>query len=265
MIHPTAIVDRGAELGDVEIGPYAVIGAGVRLADGVVVGPHAVVHGPTTVGPRTVLHAHAVLGGDPQDRKHDPKVPTRLVVGADNVFREFATAHRGTAGGRAETRIGDRNYFMASSHVAHDCVVGDDTMFANSAAIAGHVEVADGAVLGGLSAVHQHTRIGRLAMIGGGAMCAQDVPPFTLAQGDRARLYGVNIIGLRRAGLDDATISGLKEAFRLLFLGDVPRKTAIGRVEEALGTVEAVRELVTFVRSTTRGICRAATGPSDAA
>lgn len=263
MIHPTAIVDRAAELGDVEIGPYAVIGAGVKLHDGVSVGAHAVIEGDTVIGARTQIHPHAVLGGPPQDRKHDPRVPTRLVIGADNVFREFATAHRGTAGGRQQTVIGDRNYFMASSHVAHDCVVGSDTMFANSAAIAGHVEVADGAVLGGLCAVHQHTRIGRLAMIGGGGMCAQDVPPFTLAQGDRARLYGVNIIGLRRAGMDDATLSAIKDAFRLLFLGDAPRKTAIGRVDEALGHVAAVRELLEFLQSSTRGVCRAAVGPTD--
>jgi UDP-N-acetylglucosamine acyltransferase len=255
-MHPTAVVDPGAELGDVELGPYAVVGAGVRLHDGVRLGPHAVVTGPTEVGPRTVVGAHAVLGGDPQDRKHDPKVPTRLVIGADNVFREFVTAHRGSAEGRRETRIGDGNYFMANSHVAHDCVIGSGTTFANSAAIAGHVEVGDGAVLGGLSAVHQHARIGRLAMVGGGAMCAMDVPPFTLAQGDRARLYGVNIIGLRRAGLGDETISLLKEAWRLLFTSDLPKKTAMTRVEEAHGRVPEVAEMLAFLRDSTRGVCR---------
>ncbi|MEQ1500651.1 MAG: acyl-ACP--UDP-N-acetylglucosamine O-acyltransferase [Myxococcota bacterium] len=264
MIHSTAIVEAGAELGEVEVGAYAVIGRGVRLHDGVRVGPHAVIEGDTEIGPRTVIHAHAVLGGPPQDKKHDPEVKTTLRIGADNVFREFSTAHRGTAGGRGETVIGDRNYFMASSHVAHDCIVGNDTMFANSAAIAGHVDVADGAVLGGLCAVHQHARIGRLAMIGGGAMCAQDVPPFTLAQGDRARLHGVNIIGLRRAGLDDATFSALKDAWRTLFVSDLPRKTAIGRVEETWGQVAEVRELIAFLRSTTRGVCRSGVASADA-
>lgn len=256
MIHATAVVDPGAVLGDVEIGPFAVVGPRVKLSDGVVLGPHAVVTGPTIVGPRTVVGAHAVLGGDPQDRKHDRAVETWLKVGSDNVFREFTTAHRGSSDGRKETVIGDRNWFMANSHVAHDCLVGCDTTFANSAAIAGHVEVHDGAVLGGLSAVHQHCRVGRLAMVGGGAMCAQDVPPFTLAQGDRARLYGVNIIGVRRAGLGDETIHALKEAFRLLFTGDVPRKTAIGRVEEAHGAVAEVAELLAFLRESARGVCR---------
>lgn len=257
MIHGTAIVDPSAVLGDVEIGAFAIVGPNVHLHDGVQLGAHVVIDRDTEIGARTVVHAHVVLGGPPQDLKHDPTVPTRLRIGADNVFREFTTAHRGTSTGRLETVIGDRNYFMANSHVAHDCIVGNDTMFANSAAIAGHVEVGDGAVLGGLCAVHQNTRVGRLTMIGGGAMCAQDVPPFTLAQGDRARLYGVNIIGLRRHGLTDETVSVLKEAWRMLFVSDLPRKTAIGRVEETMGHVPEVAELIAFLRASTRGVCRA--------
>lgn len=259
-IHPTAIVDPSAELGDVELGPYAIVGPRVRLADGVVLGPHAVVVRDTTVGPRTRIDTHAVLGGDPQDLKHDRDAATRLVVGADNVFREFSSAHRGSSGGRGETIVGDRNYFMANSHVAHDCRVGNDAMFANSAAIAGHVQVDDGAVLGGLCAVHQHARVGRLAMLGGGAMCAQDVPPFSIAQGDRARLYGLNVIGLRRAGLTIDTVGALKEAFRMLFVSDMPRRTAIGMVQQELGGVAEVAELVTFLESSSRGVCRAALG-----
>jgi UDP-N-acetylglucosamine acyltransferase len=257
MIHATALVDPTAELGDVEIGPYTVVGPRVRLHDGVRLGPHAVVETDTEVGPRSVLHAHCVLGGDPQDQKHDRAQPTRLVVGADNVFREFVTAHRGSSGGSRITTIGDGNLFMANSHIAHDCVVGSGVTFANSVAIAGFVEVGDGAVLGGLAAVHQHCRVGRLAMVGGGAMCAQDVPPFTLAQGDRARLFGVNIIGLRRAGLDDASVGALKEAWRLLFGSELPWKSAISRVEEEHGKVPDVAELVAFLRSSTRGVCRA--------
>jgi len=259
-IHATAHVDEAAELGDVQIGPFAVIGAGVSLADGVVVGPHAVVHGNTRVGPRTRIDAHAVLGGDPQDRKHDRSVETRLEIGADNVFREFATAHRGSSVGTGLTRIGDGNYFMASSHVAHDCQVGSGCMFANSAAIAGHVQVGDGAILGGLSAVHQYSRIGRLAMVGGGAMCAQDVPPFSIAQGDRARLYGLNITGLRRGGVDAETVSVLKDAWRMLFVSDLPRRTAMSRVKERHGEVEVVADLLAFLASSERGVCRAGLG-----
>ncbi len=257
-IHPTAIVDPSAELGAVDLGPGAVVGAGVRLHDGVVLGPHAVVSGPAEIGPRTWLDAHVALGGAAQDVKTDPREPNRLVIGADNVFREFTTAHRGTSAGGGVTTIGAGNYFMANSHVAHDCVVGNGCMFANSAAIAGHVRVSDGAILGGLSAVHQHARIGRLAMLGGGAMCAQDVPPFSIAQGDRARLYGLNVIGLRRAGFGSEVLSALKEAWRVLFVGDLPRRTAIAQIHASLGDVPEVAELLAFLESTERGVCRAA-------
>jgi UDP-N-acetylglucosamine acyltransferase len=257
-IHPTAVVHPEAVLGDVQIGPYAVVGPGVTLADGVVVGAHATIERDTQVGPRTVIGSHAALGGPAQDRKHDEAIPTTLVVGADNVFREFTTAHRGSSGGTRTTVIGDRNYFMANSHVAHDCVIGSDTTFANSAAVAGHVQVHDGAILGGLAAVHQHCRVGRLAMIGGGAMCSQDVPPFALAQGDRARLYGLNILGLKRAGLDDATVSTLKDAWKLLFMSDLPWRTAIQQVEEQNGQADGpLRELLVFLQGSTRGVCRA--------
>lgn len=256
-VHPTAIVDPAAQLGDVEIGPYAIVGPHAELHDGVVLGPYCVVEGHTVVGAGTRLSAHVVLGGPPQDLKHDPSAPTRLIIGRDNVFREFTTAHRGSSGGAGVTVIGDRNYFMANSHVAHDCMIGSDCMFANSAAVAGHVEVQDGAILGGLCAVHQHARIGRLSMVGGGAMCAQDVPPFSIAQGDRARLYGLNIIGLRRAGFDNDTIGVLKEAWRTLFVSDLPRRTAMSRVDEAFGSTPEITELLGFLRSSARGVCRA--------
>ena len=212
------------------------------------------------MGAGSVLHAHVVLGGAPQDRKHDLDADTVLVVGKNNVFREFFTAHRGSSGGTGRTTIGDDNYFMANSHVAHDCTVGSNVMFANSAAIAGHVVVGDGAVLGGLCAVHQFCRIGRLSMLGGGAMAAQDVPPFTIAQGDRARLYGVNITGLKRAGLTTEVVSVLKEAWRQLFVGDLPRRTAMSRVQEQHGESAEVSELLEFMRQSQRGICRPAMG-----
>lgn len=256
-VHKTAVVDKKAELGDVEVGPFAVIGAGVVLHDGVVVGPHAVIEGPTTIGKRTRVGAHVVLGGAPQDAKHDGS-PTRLEIGEDNDFREFSTAHRGSSGGRGITRIGARNFFMCNSHVAHDCIVGSDNTFANSAAIAGHVTVGDKIVFGGLAGVHQHARIGRLAMVGGGAMCAQDVPPFTLAQGDRARLFGLNVVGLKRAGLPSDTVSALKAAWRTLFVAGLPMRVAMGQVREQFGSIAEVVELVEFLESTTRGVCRAA-------
>ncbi|HCH65863.1 MAG TPA: acyl-[acyl-carrier-protein]--UDP-N-acetylglucosamine O-acyltransferase, partial [Deltaproteobacteria bacterium] len=229
-VHPTAIVDEDAQLGaNIEVGPYAIIEAGVRLGDGVRIGPHAVIHGGTTIGARCHVHAHAVIGGAPQDKKHDGSA-TYLEIGPDNVFREFVTVNRGSSGGGGITRIGARNLFMATCHVAHDCIVGSDVVMANGAALGGHVEIGDRAVLGGLSAVHQRCRVGREAMVGGGAMAALDVPPFTIAQGDRARLFGLNIVGLRRASHDPSVASALKGAYRELFHDAQPLRIAVENV-----------------------------------
>lgn len=262
-IHPTASIDPRAELGaDVNIGPFAVVGADVVIGDACDIGAHAVILGPTTLGPRNRLSPHVVLGDGPQDAKHDGS-PTRLEVGADNVFREFVTAHRGSRGGRGVTTIGDRNFFMAQSHIAHDCLVGSECTFANSAAIAGHVQVGDNVVIGGLAGVHQFARIGRLAMIGAGAMCAQDVPPFTLAQGDRSRLFGLNIVGLRRKGLTIDAVTALKSAWRTLFVGGGAIRASMARVRDELGDVPEVAELLAFLESTRRGVCRAAAPDVD--
>ncbi len=257
-VHPTAVVDPTAELADdVELGPFAVIGADVRLAAGVRVGAHAVISGPARVGENTHIFPHAVLGQDPQDKKYHGE-HTALDIGAHNVFREFTTVNRGTDGGGGVTRIGDRNLFMAYSHVAHDCQVGSGCVFANSVALAGHVRVEDGAVLGGLVGVHQYTRVGRHAMLGGGAMAAQDVPPFTIAQGDRARLFGLNVVGLRRAGFSLAVIQALRSAYRELFQQGIPLRLAIEQVREVYAEVPEVQELVGFVAGSARGVCRSA-------
>jgi len=257
-IHPTAIVDAQAQLAaDVTVGPYAVIGAGVTLEAGASVGAHASLTGPMRVGARTQIYPHAALGGDAQDRKFSGE-DARLDIGVDNVFREFSTANRGTASGHGVTRIGDANLFMAYSHVAHDCQVGDNCVLANSVALAGHVTVEDGAVLGGLVGVHQFSRIGRCAMVGGGAMVAQDVPPFTIAQGDRARIYGLNIVGLRRSGFDLDVIAALKGAYRELFHQGLPLRIALEQVREVYLEVPEVQELVAFIEGSTRGVCRSA-------
>lgn len=262
-IHPTAVVLPGATVApDVQIGPFAVIGDGVVLEAGVRVGPHAVLTGPTRVGARTRIHAHAALGGDPQDLKYAGET-TSLEIGPDNTFREFTTASRGTIQGGGVTRIGAGNLFMAYSHVAHDCVVGDGVVLANSVALAGHVEVGDKAVLSGLVAVHQYARIGRCAMVGGGGMVAQDVPPFMIAQGDRARLFGLNIVGLRRAGLPADTIAALKRAYRELFGQGLPLRIAMEHAREHFVDVPEVTELLAFIEASNRGICRAAGNDGD--
>lgn len=256
-IHPTAVIDPDARVAeDAVVGPYAVIGAEVSLDRGVVVGAHAVIEGPTLIGEGTRVFPHAALGLEPQDKKYQGE-RTWLEIGRHNVFREFTTVNRGTAGGGGRTRIGDRNLFMAYSHVAHDCHIGDGCVFANSVALAGHVEVQDGAVLGGLVGVHQHTRVGRYAMLGGGAMAALDVPPFTLAQGDRARLFGLNVVGLRRAGFSLPTIQALRSAYRELFQGQ-PLRLALEQVREVYAEVPEVVELVSFIAGSPRGVCRSA-------
>ena len=262
-IHPTAIVDPRAQLGqDVHIGPYAIVGSGVSLADGVVVGSHAVIKGDTRVGPNCRIHPHAVIGGDPQDLKYAGE-KTALEIGEGNTFREFCTVNRGTVQGHGITTIGDHNLFMAYSHVAHDCVVGNHCVMANSANLAGHVLIQDRVVLGGLVGVHQRTRIGRCAMVGGGGMVAQDVPPFTIAQGDRARLYGLNIVGLRRNKFDLNTVNALKSAYRELFHHGMPLRIALEQVREGYESVIEIQELVEFIEGSTRGICRS-TGTEQA-
>ncbi len=263
-IHPTAIVDDQAKLAEnVSLGPYAVIGPNVTLASGVSVGAHAVVTGPTTVGKDCTIFAHAAIGGDAQDMKFKGE-EAFLTIGERNTFREFATVNRGTMGGT--TTIGDDNLFMAYTHVAHDAIIGNRCVFANSANIAGHVLIEDNVVLGGLVGVHQHCRIGRCAMVGGGGMAAQDVPPFTIAQGDRARLFGLNIVGLRRNGFSLDVVNALKGAYRELFHQGLPLRIALEQVREVYAEVPEVAELVTFIEASTRGICRSAgTAPHGSA
>jgi UDP-N-acetylglucosamine acyltransferase len=265
-IHPLAHVDPGAEVDPgATVGPFAVVGTAVILHEGVEVMPHAVVLGPSEIGAGTRVFSGAVLGADPQDAAWRGE-PTRLVVGRGNTFREGATAHRASARGTGETRIGDGNLFMVQSHVAHDCVVGSRCILANSVALAGHVEVGDQAVLGGLAGVHQHARVGRLAMVGAGSMASLDVPPFGLVQGDRARLVGVNRVGLRRAGVDPGTIRALTAAFDVLFgRGSPARAQALQVVAGTWGEVPEVALLLAFVAASRRGVCRMGSHPEGGA
>lgn len=255
-IHPTALIDPRAELGaDVEIGPFCVVGPGVVIGASSELMAHATVMGPCVLGQGCRVFPNAVVGTEPQDTKYRGE-PTRLVVGAGTVFREGATAHRGTAAGRGETRIGRGCLFLANSHVAHDCVVGNQVVFANSAAIAGHTEVGDHAILGAMVGLHQNARIGRLAMIGAGAMVSQDIPPFMLAQGDRARLVGLNVIGLRRASIEPSVIEAIRGAFRLLFASGQPLSDAIASLRCSASLLPELQELLLFVESSRRGVAR---------
>ena len=224
-VHPTAVVDRHAELADdVVVGPYAIVEAGVILGDGCVLHPHAVVRGPAVLGAHNVVHPFAVLGGQPQAKRHVGG-SAGVQVGADNVFREHVTVHGGTEAGA--TRIGAGNLFMVGSHVAHDVVVGSHCVLSNGAQLAGHSAVEDWVTFGGLSGVTQHVRVGESAFVAATAACERDVPPFVVVQGDRARVRGVNVVGLRRRGVPEASVAALERAVYKLWLSHTPRARAL--------------------------------------
>ncbi len=255
-LHPTAQVDPRAELADdVQIGPFCVVGPQVRLGRGVRLASHVVVTGRTTLGDHCRVFSFACLGHQPQDLKYQGE-ETALAIGRNNQIREHVTMHPGTANGGGVTRIGDDGLFMAAIHVAHDCQVGNGVIMANNATLGGHVLVEDFAFLGGLSAVHQFVRIGRSAMIGGLAGVENDVIPYGMVLGNRAHLNGLNIVGMRRRGLEKEEIQELRTAYRLLF---APEGTFAERLEEVAAKYAErplVMEIVEFVRSANnRAIC----------
>jgi len=255
-IHSTALVDPGASVDPAAvIGPYAVIGEGVTIGAGTKVQHHASVLGPATLGRDNHLFPFSSLGTAPQDLGYRGE-PTRLEVGDRNVFREFVTVNRGTTKGGGVTRIANDCFFMSYSHVAHDCDLGNNVIMANSAALGGHISIGDNAILGGLVAVHQFARIGRLSMIGGVSGVAKDVPPFMIASGERARLYSLNLVGLKRNGFSSEQITKLKKAYRLLFRSQLNLKEAMERVEKELPDAAEIEELLAFIRASSRGICR---------
>ncbi|HEY6008732.1 MAG TPA: acyl-ACP--UDP-N-acetylglucosamine O-acyltransferase [Geobacteraceae bacterium] len=256
MIHPTAIIDPKAQIDtDVEIGPFSVIGPHVRIGRGTRVGPHAVIDGWTEIGADNQIFHFAAVGGIPQDLKYKGE-ETWLRIGDRNIIREFATLQPGTVTGIGETVIGNDNLFMAYCHVAHDCVVANRVIMANGSTLAGHVTVESFAILGGLSAVHQFTRVGESAMLSGGAMVGQDVPPYTVAAGDRARLRGLNLVGLRRRGMSEATIAHIKKAYKLLVLSKLRLADALERIRTELPMDPEILHFVEFVEQSERGICR---------
>ena len=256
MIHPTAIVHEDAQIAEgVEIGPFAVIGANVRIGRGTWIGPHSVIEGWTEIGEDNRIFQFASVGADPQDLKfHGEK--SWLRIGHRNRIREFVTLHRGTEGGGGETVIGNDNLFMAYCHVGHDCIVGNRVVMANCATLGGHVRVDDHAILGGLSAVHQFTRIGCHVMISGGSMVAQDIPPYTIAQGDRAKTVGINQIGLKRRQFSDDLVRDIKLAYRLLFRSGLRQELALDRIAAELPDSPEIQVFSDFVRASERGVAR---------
>lgn len=254
-IHKTAIVDSKASVGnDVTIGPYCVIGPQVVLEDGVILKPHVVVDGRTTVGAGTQIYPFSSIGLAPQDLKYKGEA-SRLVIGRNNVIREYVTMNPGTEGGGMETRIGDNGLYMIGVHVAHDCHVGHGVIMANNATLAGHVSVDDFAVIGGLAAVHQFVRIGAHAMIGGLSGVEQDVIPFGSVTGERASLSGLNIIGMKRRGFEREVIHGLRSAFKHIFNEKGTLGERVDSVADDYAGNAAVEQVIEFIRSkSTRGL-----------
>ncbi|QIK37302.1 acyl-ACP--UDP-N-acetylglucosamine O-acyltransferase [Caldichromatium japonicum] len=256
MIHPTALVDPGAELDStVQVGPYAVIGPAVQIDAGTWVGPHAVLKGPTRIGRDNRIFQFASVGEDPQDKKYGGE-PTWLIMGNRNQIREFATIHRGTVQDQGVTRIGDDNLFMAYTHVAHDCRIGSQVILANAASLGGHVEVQDWAILGGFAIVHQFCRIGTHAFCAMGAVITQDVPPYVRVAGHPAQPHGINTEGLRRRGFTAETIQAIKRAYRTLYHANLRLEEALVRLQAMVENTPELQVLVEFIQQEGRGLIR---------
>ena len=254
-IHPTAVIDPRAEIdAGCEIGPYSVIGAGVRLGEGCWLQHHVSLSGPSKIGAGNKFYAFASIGQQTQDLKYAGE-PTHLSVGDDNTFREFTTVHRGTAPG-SYTRIGSRGNFLAYSHIAHDCIVGDGVIFSNNGTLAGHVEVEDYAIIGGLTAVHQFCRIGRHAITGGCSKIVQDVPPFMIADGNPAKVRSYNKVGLERHGFSEEAQRAIKEAYRLIYRSELNLQQAAEQIRAELAGSPEVEQLLQFVTASPRGIVK---------
>jgi UDP-N-acetylglucosamine acyltransferase len=258
-IHPTAIVSPEAQIGQgVRIAPYAIIGERVRLGNNVTIGSHAVIDGDTTLGDDCVVYAHASIGSKSQDLK-DTGTGGRLAIGKACVFREFVTVNTGTPEGGGVTTLGDRNFLMAYAHVAHDCHLGSNIVMANVATLAGHVTIEDFVGLGGLVAVHQFVKIGRNAFIGGGTMVPMDIAPYlkaTHGHNPRAKIIGLNTIGLARRGFSPEAIDALRKVYRIIWRSKKLLKNALQEAQTELGDVPEVAYLLDFVRSSARGITR---------
>ena len=255
-IHPTAIVDAGAELDSgVEVGPYSVIGAGVRIGAGTTVGPHCVIESGTHIGRDNRIWQFCSLGGAPQDKKYAGE-PTLLTIGDRNTIREFCTFNRGTAQDAGVTSVGDDNWLMAYVHLAHDCQVGNQTIFANNAQLAGHVHVGDWAILGGFTVVHQFVKIGAHAISGMGSILFKDLPPYVLCAGNPAEPHGVNSEGLRRRGFTATQIENIRRAYKTIYKSGHTLEAARGELAQAATEQPEVQLFLDFFAAATRGIMR---------
>jgi UDP-N-acetylglucosamine acyltransferase len=255
-IHPTAIISPDATLAEgVDIGPYSIIGPDCHIGKNTSIGPHVVIESHTDIGEGCRISQFASLGGAPQDLKYR-RDATRVVIGNYNTIREYVTINRATTADIGVTLIGNHNLLMAYCHVAHNCRLENHIIMANAANLAGHIHVEDFAIIGGLSGVHQFTRIGAHCIIGGASAVTKDVAPFVMASGNYAKLFGLNMIGLKRRGFTDETIQALKKAYRIVFRSSLLLSLAIKKVEKEVEDLPEVRQFLAFIRDSKRGLCR---------
>ena len=258
-IHPTAIVDSGAEIDNsANIGPYVIIEKGVTIGPGTTIKPHTVITGPTTIGSGNVIGPFATIGAPPQDLKYKGE-ETELVIGDNNQIREYVSIHRGTITDKRITLLGNSNLLMGYVHIAHDCVVGNSAILANGATMAGHVHIEDHAIIGGLVAIHQFSRVGAYSYIGGVSGISKDVPPFIIVSGTRKdmRVSGINKIGLRRHGFDKETIKMLDKAYKIIFMSpNLLLKDALEQATNETTDCKPVKQLIDFFHNSKQGVIR---------
>src|SRR4030043_635870 len=255
-IHPTAIIDQNVEIDEeTYIGPFCIIREGAHIKKGTKLFSNVIIEGNTEIGEDCIIYPFTSIGLPPQDLKYKGE-KTGLKIGNNNIIREYTTIHRASVGGDGITTIGDNNFFMAYVHIAHDCKIGSSVIMSNVATLAGHVIVEDHTYIGGLVAVHQFTRIGAYSMVGGFSGIGQDIPPYTIASGARAKLFGINIIGLKRHGFSDTTIKELKKAYKILFREKRTLKDAKKKIQEDLPYTDEIKHLIEFIQKNKRGICR---------
>ncbi|UCD70704.1 MAG: acyl-ACP--UDP-N-acetylglucosamine O-acyltransferase [Syntrophobacterales bacterium] len=257
MIHEKALVHPNAKIAEgVEIGPFSIIGQDVIIGKDTWIGPHVVITGWTTIGNNCKIFQFCSIGEGPQDLKFKGG-ESQVIIGDNNVIREFVTINRATTHGGGKTILGDGNYLMAYAHVAHDCIVGNQVIMSNTVSLGGHIEVEDGAIIGGLVGVHQFVRIGAYSFIGGVSGVTQDIPPYILAVGQRCKPYGLNMVGLKRHGFPQETIKGLKKAYKIVFMSGLILQKAIKAVEDdEIWSIPEVVHFIQFIQSSKRGICR---------
>lgn len=255
-VHPTAIISPGAIVGEnVKIGPYSVIGPNVQIGEGTVVGPHVVIEGFTEIGDNCHIFQFVSIGAAPQDLKFGGE-KSKVIIGKNNTIREFVTIHSSTSADIGMTYIGDNNLLMAYCHVAHNCKLENNIVMANAANLAGHIHVEDFAIIGGLSGIHQFTRIGCHSIIGGASAVVYDIPPYVTVSGNRAKPYGLNLVGLKRRGFKKETIAALKRAYKIIYRSSLLLSVALERVKVEVDDLPEVRHFVEFIENTKRGICR---------